>query len=32
MDKIMLGKDLKVSDIGFGCMGLTHAYGHSAKK
>ena len=27
-----LGKDLKVSDVGFGCMGLSHAYGEATEK
>lgn len=26
MNKRMLGNGLEVSDIGFGCMGLTYAY------
>lgn len=28
----ILGKDLKVSDVGFGCMGLSHAYGEATEK
>ena len=27
MPKRILGKDLEVSSVGFGCMGFTHAYG-----
>lgn len=29
MDKRILGKDLSVSALGFGCMGLNFSYGHS---
>lgn len=32
MKKRKLGKDLEVSDIGFGCMGLTHAYGAATER
>lgn len=28
----ILGTDLKVSAVGYGCMGLTHAYGPAAEK
>ena len=27
MDKRILGRDLRVSAVGFGCMGLSHGYG-----
>ena len=26
MEKRILGRDLEVSEIGFGCMGMSHAY------
>lgn len=32
MDKRILGKDLEVSSLGLGCMGMSHAYGASADK
>lgn len=28
----ILGKDLKVSEIGLGCMGFSHAYGEPLEK
>lgn len=32
MRKRKLGKELEVSEIGYGCMGLSHAYGFAAEK
>ncbi len=32
MNKRKLGENLEVSDIGFGCMGLTHAYGAAIER
>ena len=32
MDKRILGNSLEVSDIGFGCMGLSHAYGAATER
>ena len=32
MRKQKLGKDLEVSAVGLGCMGMTHAYGKPANK
>lgn len=32
MNKRVLGNGLEVSDIGFGCMGLTHAYGAAIER
>lgn len=32
MEKRVLGKDLEVSAVGFGCMGLSHAYGEPTEE
>lgn len=32
MEHRILGKDLEVSEIGIGCMGLSHAYGKPVEK
>ena len=32
MNTRILGKELKVSSVGLGCMGMTHAYGAPADK
>ena len=32
MEKRILGKDLEVSAVGFGCMGMTHTFGAAADK
>ena len=29
MEIRILGRDLEVSEIGFGCMGMSHAYGYT---
>lgn len=32
MEQRILGKNLKVSSVGLGCMGMSHAYGAPAAK